>query len=109
MESKVNTRFMRVVENGWFHNPLQSINRVYEIAHKMILNRENRSEVICIFHATAVQGYFKSTTDGIINITIIDQKVCSGVVVELDIDFESMGTEYFKLLASLKNNPIKNV
>ena len=97
--------FLRMINNGWLHNPKGSIDKVYRSINELIRNKENLKRIE-IFHVPHVIEFFKGCTSGGIEIVPIGPStICSGVNVIVNIDYSQLSdSEYYELLKTIKKN-----
>ena len=96
------------IKNGWLHNTCSGINKVMDVVNEMISNKKVEGSVK-IFHADAVKLYYESTTNKLIEISIIGNTVCPTVNIRLNINYHELTeSEYFELLETvIKDKKLK--
>ncbi len=105
MGYKNNTKgFIKMINNGWLHNPKDSIDKVYKRINKMVLNKENTSKSFNIFHANLVKTFIEETSSKGIEVVILDKKVCSTIKININIVYDELSaSEYSNLRKTIKN------
>ena len=99
MTPTVSTDFLyQSAMNGWLFNINDAIDKVFKEVAQLIYSRENKSDLLRLFHADEVKKFIEETTHGAVQIVIVANYVAAEVYIKYNMDFDKLTDEQYNEL-----------
>ena len=93
---------MHYFTNNWHNSVQRDLADVYDAIKHAIEHQTNYVEIPNTAYPQALVAWFEATTHGLISIDVMESRVCSGVRVNINIDFSKLTLqEYIALRKSV--------